>query len=149
MTRLSGTTRTAVAGLLLGLAGATAVGCSGSSSSISSSASTSTALCTSVDSLQTSTQKLRDMQVSENGVAAMGDQLRVVKADLDTVIAEGGAQYKPQVDQISGDLSALRSVAGTVKDDPSADTLATVKPALTTLVDDVKTLGNQVATRCP
>jgi uncharacterized alpha-E superfamily protein len=124
---------------LFALAGATVVGCSSASASSSTSS-----LCTSVESLQHSASKLRDMQISENGVAAMRDQLGTVKGDVNKVITEARAHYGPQADRIRSYVDTLRAAAGQVRENPTADTLAAVKPTLTTLVTDIKTLVDQV-----
>lgn len=142
--------RMAVAGLLLVLAGTGTAGCTSSStSSASSGTSSSSGLCDSVAALKQSASKLKDMQLGENGVAAMRDQLSVVGADLTHVIDEARAQYADAASGLQKDVDALKSAAAAAKDNPSTDALGAVRAPLDTLVADVTTLSERVLSGCP
>jgi gas vesicle protein len=139
--------RTAVTGVLLVLAGS-AAGCGTTPSASASTSASTSAMCDSVASLQQSVNHLRDMQLSENGVAAMRDQLRQVQTDLDDVVAQTQSGYQDLVATLKADAATIRSAAQAVKAHPTADTLAAVKPPLQTLTTDVQRLADQVSPRC-
>src|SRR5947209_2032117 len=131
--------RMAVAGLLLVLAGAGATACTPSDDAAASSATGGGSdLCNSIASLKLSAGKLSDMQVSQNGVAAMRDQLGVVRTDLTRVITFAKDKYGDVVAVVQKDVDTLKSAAAGVKENPSRDALNSVRPPLDALITDVK-----------
>ena len=130
-----------------------AAGCSSTTSTASSSSSApasggQSALCTSVDELQASVALLGKLDLGQGGLRALQTQLAAANGDLQQVIAEATTQYHPQVDRITADLAALRTAAGDAAADPGATTLAAIRPAMATVVDDVNALGDQVSKGC-
>jgi hypothetical protein len=106
------------------------------------------ALCSSVDALEMSVQGLGDGTRSAEGLAALQDGLEPVKADLAQVVDDAKAQYADQADQLEQDFDQLQLVADTARTTPSAANVAAIGPALRTLADDVKALGDDVASTC-
>jgi PBP1b-binding outer membrane lipoprotein LpoB len=121
-------------------------GCSSNSDSAES--QDPAALCSSLDALETSVQGLGDVTVSAEGLAALQDGLEPVKADVAQVVDDAKAQYASQADQLEQDFDQLQLVADTARTTPSAANVSAIGPALRTLADDVKALGNDVASTC-
>ena len=137
-----------VACIGLGTAGCSSTTSDASSSSSSPASSSQSALCSSVDDLQTSVAMLQKLNLGADGLGALQTQLAAANGDLQQVIAAATTQYRPQVDRITADLAALRSAASDAVADPRAATLAAIRPALATVVDDVNALGDEVSKGC-
>ena len=142
--------RMAVTGFLLVLVGTGAAGCTSSNTASSSAAtgSSSSGLCDAMASLKQSAGKLQDMQLSENGVAAMRDQLAVVKTDLTQVVDEAKAGYADAAAALQKDVDAVRSAASGVKGDASKNSVDAVRVPLDTLKADLTSLYGRVSAGC-
>jgi phage host-nuclease inhibitor protein Gam len=106
------------------------------------------AVCSSADALQASVADLRDVQVTDNGMAALQDAVASVEADLSQVRADATSQYAPQVDRLKADVDALQSAAGAAVAAPSPDTLRVVGSSISTLADDTTGFADDVAATC-
>jgi gas vesicle protein len=106
------------------------------------------ALCSSLDTLETSVQGLGDGTVSADSLATLRDGLESVKTDVAQVVDDARAQYAAQADQLEQDFDELQSVADTARTTPSAANLSAIRPALRTLADDLKGLADDVASTC-
>lgn len=133
----------AAAAVLLFLAGG-AAGCA----SPSAQAAARPPLCDSLQQLKADAARLQELQLGENGVAALRDQLGSVRADVEQVMADARQEFAGQAERLSSDVAALRSAADRVRADPGADTIAAVRPALQTLAADVRALADEVTTSC-
>jgi hypothetical protein len=145
--------RTKLVATVVACVGLAAAGCSATHSDASSSNSSSAsghppALCSSVHELQASVDQLRNVNLGQGGLQALQTQLAAVNGDLQQVIGDASAQYRTQVDRIKADLATVKTAAGAAVADPGAATLAAIRPALTTVVNDVNALGDQVSKGC-
>jgi ABC-type transporter Mla subunit MlaD len=135
------------AALLVVGVGAVTAGCSSEGTS-SSEGTDPPAVCSSTDALQASMADLRDVQVVENGTAALEDAVASVRSDLQRVVDDASSQYATQVDDLQSSFDALQAAAGAARDAPSPDTLNTVTLSVRALADDVSTFADDVASMC-
>jgi glutamine synthetase type III len=127
------------------LVGVTA-GCS--SGSTSSGGTSEPAVCSSTDALQASVADLRNVQVAQNGIAALQDSVAAVRSNLQQVAHDAKSQYSTQVDQLQAGVDQLQAAAGTAQRAPSADTLNAVTASIRTLGDEVRGFADDVASTC-
>lgn len=106
------------------------------------------AVCDSVDALQASVDNLKDINLSENGVGEISDSLSTIEDDLRQVKTDAKAEWSAQVDAIEADATELTSTVETAQQGPSASTLGAVGTAVSTLVDDVTALAEDVSSTC-
>jgi len=138
--------------LLIGLAS----GCANSGTSTSGSATTSSstsassraALCSSLDALQASVAKLKNVQISKSTLTTVTDDLAAVKADLQRVVADAKSQYQMQVTRLQVDVTAVQAAVDAARAAPSTVTLGGVRIAISHLFDDVKSAVNEVKPTC-
>jgi hypothetical protein len=135
------------AALLVVGVGAVTAGCSSDGTSTSE-ATGPPAVCSSTGELQASVADLGDVQIVENGTAALRDAIASVKSDLQRVVDDAGSQYATQVDGLQSGFDALQTAAGAAVNAPSADTLNTVTSSVRALAADVSTFADDVASTC-
>jgi hypothetical protein len=129
------------AGLLVVGAGAVIAGCSSESTG-------PPAVCSSTDALQASMSDLGDVQVVENGTAAVEDAVDTVRSALQDVVDDATSQYATQVDGLRASFDALQAAVGSALAAPSATTLSAVAASITALADDVTGFADDVASTC-
>jgi hypothetical protein len=115
---------------------------------MSSGGTSAPAVCSSTDELQASFAHLRDVQVTENGIAALQDSVAAVGSDLQQVVDDATSQYSGQVDQLQAGFDQLQAAAGTAQSAPSVDTLSAVRASIRTLGDEVRGFADDVASTC-
>src|SRR4051794_4636225 len=100
-----------VLGVLVGVL----AGCSSGGSDTTSAATTTTdeatsapAVCTSTDDLQASMAGLADVQVVQDGTAALQASLATVKTDLQRVVDDARSEFSSQVDQLQSSFDAVQ-----------------------------------------
>lgn len=128
--------------VLIATIGSAGVACS------SSSAPSRPPLCSSLDALKASVQKLGDVNIRANGVSELRTNLQTVAANADAVIRDAKNQYAPEVSRVKTDISALKSAAAAAQANPSATTLSAVGAAVTTMSSDVTALADRAASTC-
>lgn len=136
------------AALLVVAVGAVTAGCSSQSTTSSAASTAPPAVCSSTDALQASVADLGDVQVVENGTAALANAVASVKSDLQAVVDDATSQYTPQVDALQAGFDALQAAARTALDTPTADTLSAVKASVSALAADVNSFADDVASTC-
>jgi hypothetical protein len=127
------------------LVGVTA-GCS--SGSTSAGGTSEPAVCSSTDALQASVADLRNVQVAQNGIAALQDSVAAVRSNLQQVAHDAKSQYSAQVDKLQADFDQVQDAAGAAQRTPSADTLNGVTASIRTLGDEVRGFADDVASTC-
>jgi hypothetical protein len=137
-----------LAGVLVVGAGAVLAGCSSDSTSSSPETTGPPALCSSTDALQASMTDLGDVQVVENGTAALQEAVASVKSDLQNVVDDATSEFGTQVDGLQAGFDAVQEATTTAADAPSADTLGAVKSSIRALADDVHMFADDVASTC-
>jgi hypothetical protein len=129
------------AGLLVASAGAVIAGCS-------SEATGPPAVCSSTDALQASISDLGDVQVVQNGTAALEDAVASVRSDLKDVVDDATSQYATQADDLQASFDAVQAAAGAAVATPSAATLSAVTASITALGNEVTDFADDIASTC-
>ena len=91
---------------------------------------------------------LRDVQVVEDGSAALADAVASVKSALRDVADDATSQYETQVDGLQAAFGSLQAAADAALNAPSADTLNTVTSSVTALEDEVRAFADDIASTC-
>ncbi|MEU8816601.1 hypothetical protein [Actinoplanes sp. NPDC048796] len=100
-----------------------------------SAASAAPAVCESVDAAQNTVNHIRDTNVSETGVSQMRTLLAQLRDDLNQVVADAQAQFKPQADALR---TATDQLGAALRGRP-ADL-----GAVRTAVNEVRTAGTNL-----
>ena len=95
-----------------------------------------------MDELKTSITQLQQVQVTQDGLAALRSALSSVGTAVDGVVHARTSQFRPQIDQLQRDADALRSLLQTAGDSPSAVSLQSMRTAVTAVIDDASGLAN-------
>ena len=137
-----------LAGLVAVGAGALLAGCSSDGSSASSETTGPPAVCSSTDALQASMTDLRNVEVVENGTAALEDAVASVRSDLQDVVDDAGSEYGDEVDGLQAGFDAVEDATSAAVEAPSAETLNAVTTSIRALGDDVTGFADDVASTC-
>jgi len=107
----------------------------------SSSKSSSSSLCNDVDSLQSSVQQLKSVDVAKNGTSSLQSALDKVKSDASAVANSAKKDFKPQVDALQSALQSLSTALENVRTNgvaPVQQAAQSVEAAQTSLQSAVK-----------
>ncbi|MGY1753480.1 hypothetical protein [Blastococcus sp. SYSU D01042] len=136
------------AGTCLAVSGCSDESSAESSAESSSSSSSDEDVCASADALRSSIGELDDVQVAENGTAALQEAVSEVGDDVEQLADEARREHTDQV----GDVEvAFREVVTAVEElatSPSAAAVSDVGTALRTLGGDVAVLLDDVGSSC-
>ena len=140
----------AVVALLLG---ASLVGCGGGGGNAGGGGggggSDTPAVCASVDTLKTSVDKLKDVDVtSSSGVSDLKSGLAGIQTDLGDVKTDAKSEFSPQIDAAEKSYEALKTSVTAAADDRSAATLAAAGSALAAFRTDLNKLVSDVESTC-
>lgn len=114
----------------------------------SCSSSDKPALCSSLDDLNASIQKVKDLQAGENGLSTLQADLAAVRSDVQKVINDAKAQYAPQASQIRQDLTAVQSSIATAKSSGSVSDISAVWTNVKSLGSSVTALTDAAKSTC-
>jgi len=128
--------------------GATSSARESTPSSSSPATGASAELCSSVQALQQSVQRLSDVQVTADGLPALESAWETVKADGQRVIDAGQDRYATQVARLRADMTGIDAAVAAATAAPNAATLAAVRAAVSTLAGDVRSVGAQLSEGC-
>ena len=107
------------------------------------------AVCGSVDSLKTSVNNVKNIDVtSSSGVSDLQSGLTTVKSDLAAVKADAKAEFSSEIETVDKTFAALETSVEAAKAAPSASTLAAAGSALSALGTSVETLISNVQSTC-
>src|SRR6478735_8800370 len=88
------------------------------------------AICSDAEALKTSTENLKKVDVTQNGLADLTDSLTQVQSDLKKVTSDAKKQYATEVDSLNASASSLSTSLEAATSSPSAATVAAVGAAL-------------------
>ena len=107
------------------------------------------AVCGSADQLQSSVDKVKDIDVTEtNGLDELKSQLETIDGDLDQLTNDAKSEFSSQVDAVATTFEALMASVQAATTDPSADTLAAAVTAWSAFSTNVQTLISDVESTC-
>jgi hypothetical protein len=92
--------------------------------------------------------QLRDVQVDQNGIAALQASMASVKSDLQRVVDDATTQYSKQVDQLRTGFDGVQAAAGAAQTTPTVETLNAVAASIRALGTDVSTFADDIASTC-
>ncbi len=110
--------------------------------------SSQAATCDRVDSVRASVEDLRNVNLSENGMVAVGSGLAQLQTDLDNLRADVKADQQPQVDAVRSAVTQLQSSVAGIRANPSATALSQVGTSLEQLRTSIGTLRATVGSGC-
>jgi hypothetical protein len=106
------------------------------------------AVCGQADELKASVERLKDTDVSENGVGAIRSSLSQVKVEFEQLQKDAGTQFQPQIAAVEQSVAQVQSSSATARENPSAQSLAVVGADLTGLGVSVRDLGAAIKATC-
>ncbi|CCH86965.1 protein of unknown function [Modestobacter italicus] len=92
--------------------------------------------------------ELTQVQVTQDGLSALRTELSAVGTAVGQLVDAGGDQIQPEVEGLQTDLTAIGDALDTATADPSVAALRTVGSTITTLVDDVGGLPEELDGSC-
>jgi hypothetical protein len=107
------------------------------------------AVCGSAEQLQSSFGELEDIDLTEtNGLDEFKSQLETIDGDLDQLTNDAKSEFSSQADAVASTFEALEASVQAATADPTADTLAVAKTALSEFSTSVKALISDVESTC-
>ncbi len=130
--------------ITLGVAGlaaaASLTGCGGSDTA---------PICSSVDTLKSSMDKVNDVDLTaQGGAAALKSAVNDVKPDLQQVKTDAKAEFSSDVETVQGGYQTLLESVQALADDPATSSVSKVQAELQTLNEDVAKLVSDVQETC-
>jgi hypothetical protein len=130
-------------GALAAVAALAVGGCSSSDSGSSSSD-----VCGSADALRSSVADLKDVQVAQDGTAALQQAFSKVGDDVDRLVDDAHDQYSGQVADVKSAMGELRTALDSLGSAPTAATLGAAGAAARTVVENAGVLVDDVRSSC-
>jgi hypothetical protein len=131
-------------GLITAIVAAAVLGTSGCASS----SSDTPAVCESFATVQNTVTQIRNINVSENGLVAVRPYVTELLNQLNQLVLDAQAQFKPQADQLRVAVDQLSAGVETARADPGAAAFATVRGAITAVGDSARALRDAIAGTC-
>jgi hypothetical protein len=126
------------------LLGALLVGCGGGNGG-----GEEPAVCDSVDSLKTSVDKVKDIDVRSSGALSdLESGLTGIRSDLTDVKSDAKSEFSSQIDTAEKSYGALKTSVEDVKANMSAATLTAAGSALSAFRTDVAKLAQDIGSTC-
>ena len=110
--------------------------------------STSPDVCDSADDLRTSLAGLRDVQVVQQGTAALEQAWATVQDAWAQFADAARAEYGDQVDSVQDEADAVGEAVDAAQGTPSADTLGTAAAAVRVFLQDADALVDDTRSTC-
>jgi predicted trehalose synthase len=101
-----------------------------------------------MDGVSSAVDDLRNLNLGENGIAALQDGLSQVSTQLDLLKGEVSAAVTPQVDAVTNAVHQVQQSAAAAQADPTAASLSTLRTDLGGLGTAVGNLGNALTSTC-
>jgi len=105
-------------------------------------------MCEGLAEVRHSVENLRNVNLSENGVSALGSALTQLKAEVIELAADTQSKYGPYADGVSTAMEQLSASVSTAKADPTFVNLTAVRTAFTGLREAVQQFRTAAAEAC-
>ncbi|BAL87021.1 hypothetical protein AMIS_18010 [Actinoplanes missouriensis 431] len=138
MTRNPGILTAILAAAVLGTGG-----CAGSGAEANA-----PAVCESFATVQNTVTQIRNANVSENGLAAVRPYVTELLEQLNQLVLDAQAQFKPQADQLRTTVDQLSASVDSARADPGATTFSAVRSAITAVGDSARALRQAISGSC-
>lgn len=106
------------------------------------------AVCSSVDSLESSVAGLTDITIDPGALADLESSLDEVKSDLSKVKDDASEEFAAEVDAVEQATSGLGTRLDAAVATPSLETVSAVGTAVQTLGTSLKSLADAVKSTC-
>ncbi|MEU4691503.1 hypothetical protein [Actinoplanes sp. NPDC023714] len=106
------------------------------------------AVCESFATVQNTVNQIRNVNVSENGVAAARPYVAELLNQLNQLVLDAQAQFKPQADQLRTAVDQLSASVEGARADPGAATFAVVRSSITAVGDSARALRDAISGTC-
>jgi hypothetical protein len=106
------------------------------------------AVCDDVDTLQSSVDNLKDIQVSENGVNELSTQLTQIKQDLKQLGTDAKAEFGDDVSKVETAMTSLQSSVAAAKSERTASSLSAVGTAIEGVTSSMSAMQDAVSGTC-
>ncbi|BBH67305.1 hypothetical protein ACTI_39900 [Actinoplanes sp. OR16] len=131
-------------GLITAIVAAAVLGTSGCAASESD----TPAVCESFATVQNTVNQIRNVNVSENGIAAARPYVAELLNQLNQLVLDAQAQFKPQADQLKTAVDQLSTSVEGARSDPGAAAFAAVRTAITSVGDSARALRDAIGGAC-
>ena len=105
-------------------------------------------VCESVAAVQNSVDRIRDTNVSENGLSQLKTDLTQLKVDLEKLTAEARTEFAAEIEAVRSAMTQLSASVTTARNAPDAANLAAVRPALNALQTSAQNLAKSASETC-
>lgn len=105
-------------------------------------------VCTNLDALDTSIDKLDDISVDEGGLSSLESQVATIREDLDAVKASAQDEFSTEIGQVQSAADTLRDSLTAAKSDPSVSALAVVGDGIRGVDDAISQLDDAADATC-
>lgn len=119
-----------------------------SSSGSSSSGSSKPAVCSSLNSLKSSVNQLKNLNMSNTSAQDVQQKLANINKNLQQVSKDAKKQHSSEVDAIQHDYESLQTAIKTAESNPSSATIAQVGSELSTLVHGISRYAQNLGSTC-
>jgi hypothetical protein len=106
------------------------------------------AVCESLGAVQHTLTRIRDANVSENGLTQLRADLAVLKNDLDQLLADTKEEFGAEADAVRTAMSQFSASLATARATPDAASLSAVRSAMNLVVAGVRDLGDDLSGTC-
>jgi hypothetical protein len=105
-------------------------------------------ICDDVETLQSSVDNLKDVQVSENGLNALSAELSQVQQDVRQLVTNAKAEFGDEASTVESAVQSLQSSVDSAKSEPNATTLSAVGTAVQGVDGSLSAMQDAVSGTC-
>ena len=105
-------------------------------------------VCESLGAVQDTVTRIRNANVSENGLTRLKTDLAQLKVDLEQLYADAKVDFAAEVDELRATVSQFSASVATARAAPDAANLSAVRWSMNTMVTGVRDLGDDLSGTC-
>ncbi|BCY11358.1 hypothetical protein [Actinoplanes sp. L3-i22] len=105
-------------------------------------------VCESWDAVQNTVDHIRDVNVSANGLSALGPYLTQLRDELNQLAADARAQFSTEADALRAATDQLGASLRAAKDNPDRQHLSAVRASVADVRTTANTLHNVMLSTC-
>lgn len=106
------------------------------------------AVCTSVESLQTAIDDVREIDPSADTIPALNDGLLTIEDSLEEVKSDAQTEFASSIESVETSYAALTQSVSAAQADPTATTLGEAGTALSAFASDADSLVSDIQSTC-
>ncbi|RSM69573.1 hypothetical protein DMB66_11315 [Actinoplanes sp. ATCC 53533] len=105
-------------------------------------------VCDSLAAVQTTMHQIRNVNVSENGLAPLKAHLQQLKVDVRLLLTDAAAQFAPEVEGVRAAAEQVSTSVATAQQTPDAAQISEVRTTLGALRSSLENLGDAMSGTC-